>query len=156
MFGNQLGHKNGVGVGTGDATESPEVTEGACSGVGTEGLRRQYHGRGPHGDGSIALSQVVEEGDERRLRMAAGRGHAGGPTLSVSGYTFPVYSTARQTVPTFSVTAAVKDELGWTSWGITTQELADFYPGGGMTAGWVQGPYCWGSGEGREFAACYK
>lgn len=112
MFGNQLGHKNGVGVGTGNATKSPEVTEGACSGVGTEGLRRQYHGRGPHGDGSIALSQVVEEGGERRLRMAAGRGHAGGPTLSVSGHTFPVYSTARQTVPTFSVTAAVKDELG--------------------------------------------
>ena len=89
MFGNQLGHKNGVGVGMGDATKSPEMTEGACSGVGTEGLRRQYHGRGPHGDGSIALSQVVEEGGERRLRMAAGRRHVGGPTLSVSGHTFP-------------------------------------------------------------------
>lgn len=60
LFGNQLGHKNGVGVGTGDATELPEkVTEGACSGVGTEGLRQQYHGRGPHGNGSIALSQVM-------------------------------------------------------------------------------------------------
>ena len=47
-------------MGMGNATESPEVTEGACSGVGTEGLWRQYHGRGPHGDGSIALSQVVE------------------------------------------------------------------------------------------------
>lgn len=45
--------------------------------------------------------------------MEAGRGHVGGPTLSVSGHTFPVSSMAWQTVPMFSVTAAVKDKLGW-------------------------------------------
>lgn len=66
-----------------------------------------------------------------------------------------MYSTAQQTVPTFSVTAAVKDELG-RNWGITTKELADFYPGGGMTAGWVQGPSCWGSEEDCESTLCYK
>ena len=87
--------------------------------------------------------------------MEAGRGHVGDPTLSVSRHTFPVYSMARQTVPMFSVTAAVKDKLG-RNWGITTKELAVCYPGGGMTAGWVQGPSCWGSGEGHEFTACYK
>lgn len=75
-----MGHKNGVGVGTGDATELPEVTEGACSGVGTEGLRRQYHGRGPHGDGSIALSQVVggrgrEEAEDGGWEGTRGRSH---------------------------------------------------------------------------------
>lgn len=95
VFGNQFGHKNGVGMGTGDATEPPEkVAKGARPGAGTEGLRRQYHGRGPQWDGSIALSQVVEGEGERRQRPEASRGHTGGSTLSVSEHAFHLYTRA--------------------------------------------------------------
>lgn len=134
VFRNQFGHKNEVGVGTGDATEPPEkAAEGARPGLGTEGLRRQYHGKGPRQD-SIALSQVVEGGGERRQRTEAGRGYMEGSTLSVSENAFPFYSTAMQTVPML-LTAAVRDEPGRNQ-RIATEELTDYYPAAGRDS-WV-------------------
>lgn len=148
VFGNQFGHKNGVGMGTGDATEPPEkVAKGARPGVGTEGLQRQYHGRGPQWDGSIALSQVVEGEGERRQRPEASRGHTRGSTLSVSEHAFHLYTRAHVRSDS-SRQGRAATEPGHRHKGV---DRLPSWGGVGATAGWVQGPPCWGSGEGREF-----
>lgn len=59
----------------------------ACPGVGTEGLRREYHGMGPHRDSSIALSQVWGWTGTRWDGLGgteAGRGREGPSASSVS------------------------------------------------------------------------
>lgn len=55
--------KMGLGWGQEErlTTGDEEEVVGTYPGVGTEGLWRQYHGEGPHGNGSIALSQVSGE-----------------------------------------------------------------------------------------------
>lgn len=81
--------------------------------MGTVGCGDSTMARDPIRDGSIALSQVVEGVGSLR---GGWQGHTEGSTLSASRNAFCFYSTASQTLPIFSATAAIRDESG-EKWG---------------------------------------
>lgn len=71
--------------------------------------RRQYHGKGPHRKGSIALSQVVEGGDEGGWRAEASEDSQ--EVAPCQSQEMPFFCTDCQPAR-LSGTAAIREEPG--------------------------------------------
>lgn len=126
--------------------------------VRTEGLQRQYHGKGPHQKGSIALSQVVEGGARGGWRREASRGsREAAPCQSREmSFVFTAQPSGQCPGSRLSAATAIRDEPQGRQ-GVATKEFR-FLCRGSATAGWVQGlPLGVGEpGKGHEFATHYK
>lgn len=102
----------------------------------TQGLQRQYHGKGPHWKGSIALSQEVEAGGE------GGRTEAGEASQEVApcqSQEMPFFCTVGQlaSAQALSSQGLQPSEMSREGrQGVTTKEFRFLCWEG--TAGWVQ------------------